>query len=108
MSGSISGTIDDQTFSGDLSLDVATSAINCIFAHEETQFTLNTSPDLVLSGGFAFDQGGLVGNAAFTYLGTILWGADDGRSGSCDYDVSVAYNADGSTVESGTVCGQSL
>lgn len=108
VSGAISGSIDDQTLAGNLSLDVATSATNCGFAHEEIQFTLNTNPDLVLSGGFAFDQGQLVGDATFTYVGTVLWATDDGRSGSCSYDVTLTADAAGQSVESGTVCGQAL
>ncbi|MDH3733447.1 MAG: hypothetical protein OEU54_07915 [Gemmatimonadota bacterium] len=108
VSGSITGSIDDQTLAGDLSLSVVTSAANCAFLHEQTEFTLNTNPDLVLAGGFAFDQGELVGEATFTYTGTVLWAADDGRSGSCVYAVAVAMDAAGSVVESGTVCGQSL
>ena len=108
VAGSITGSIDDQTFAGNLSLDVATSATNCGFLHDETQFTLNTNPDLVLSGGFSFAQGELTGQAVFTYVGAVQWASDDGRSGSCSYDVSVTADQSGSLVESGTVCGQSL
>lgn len=108
VAGSITGSIDDQTFAGSLNLNVETSASNCGFLHEDTQFTLNTSPNLVLSGGFSFDQGELVGQAVFTYVGAVQWAADDGRSGSCTYDVSVTASETGSLVESGTVCGQSL
>jgi hypothetical protein len=108
VSGSISGSIDDQTLAGSLSLDVATSATNCAFLHEETQFTLNTNPDLLLAGGFSFDQGELVGEALFTYTGAIGWTSNDGRAGSCAYDVSVTASATGSFVESGTVCGESI
>ena len=108
VSGSITGSIDDQTLAGNLSLDVSTSAVNCAFLHEETRFTLNTNPDLVLTGGFSFDQGQLVGDATFSYTGTVQWAADDGRAGSCAYDVTVAANASGQSVSSGTVCGQSL
>lgn len=108
VTGEITGSIDDQTLAGTLSLDVATSASNCAFLHEDTQFTLNTAPDLALSGGFSFDQGMLVGQAVFTYVGAVQWSSDDGRSGSCSYDVSVTADQSGSLVESGTVCGQSI
>jgi len=108
VAGSISGSIDDQTLTGSLSLDVATSATSCAFPYEETQFTLDTNPDLVLSGAFSFDQGQLVGESVFTYVGTVFWGTDDGRSGSCSYDVAVTRSEAGTLVESGTVCGESI
>lgn len=108
VAGAISGSIDDQTLAGSLSLDFATSATSCAFVEEETRFTLDTNPDLVLSGAFSFDQGELVGDAVFTYVGAVSWATDDGRSGSCTYDVSVTASASGSLVESGTVCGASI
>ena len=106
--GAISGSIDDATYSGSLDLDIATSAAACAFLAESTQFTLDTNPDLVLTGAFAFDEGEIVGDAVFTYTGGVQWLADDGRSGSCSYDVSVTVNLSGSAVQTGTVCGQSL
>ncbi|MDX1392786.1 MAG: hypothetical protein R3195_00275 [Gemmatimonadota bacterium] len=106
--GAISGSIDDATYSGSLDLQVATTATACGFLAEATQFTLDTSPALVLTGAFSFDQGQMVGDAVFGYAGGVLWAADDGRSGSCTYDVSVTVSQTGSVVESGTVCGQAL
>ena len=108
VSGAISGTIDDQTFAGDLDLGLTTSASACAIAHEQTMITIDTDPDLVLNGSFAFDQGQLVGEAVFTYVGTVSWVTDDGRSGSCSYDVLVTATGDGSLAQSGTVCGTSI
>lgn len=108
VSGAITGTIDDQTFAGALDLGLTTSASACAFVHEQTMMTVDTDPDLVLDGSFAFDQGQLVGEAVFTYLGTVMWTTDDGRSGSCTYDVLVTATSDGSLAQNGSVCGTSL
>jgi len=108
VSGAIQGTIDDQTLAGDLSLEVITSATECGIVAEGTGFTIDTNPDLTLSGDFSFADGALVGESTFTYTGAVQWASEDGRSGGCTYDVSVAVSPGGSSVTSGTVCGTSL
>lgn len=104
----ISGTIDDQTLEGDLDLEVVTTAADCGIVADGTGFTLDTNPDLTLTGGFSFADGELVGESSFTYAGAILWSSEDGRSGSCTYDVVVTMSASSTAVASGTVCGTSL
>jgi len=108
VSGAISGSIDDQTFAGDLELGLTTTATGCAILHDGVQLSVDTGPDLQLEGSFAFDQTGLVGEATFTYVGALAWSSDDGRSGSCSYDVLVTADSGGSLVQSGTVCGTSL
>jgi len=108
VSGAISGSIDDQAFSGNLDLDLTTAARACAIEHQGIGLTLDTGPDLRLDGTFAFDQTGLVGEATFTYTGVVSWAADDGRSGKCVYDVLVTVTSQGSLAQSGAVCGISL
>lgn len=105
---SIQGTIDDETLAGDLDLEVVTSATDCGIVADGTGFTIDTNPDLTLSGGFSFADGQLVGESTFTYAGSLLWSAEDGRSGSCSYDVVVTLTTTSTGVASGTVCGTSL
>lgn len=104
----LAGTVDDATQSGTLSLDLTTSADACAFPAEGTVFTLDTDPDLRLVGDLQWEAGLPVGENTFTYDGTVLWGAEDGRSGSCVFDLQVTYLEDGTTLESGTACGMSL
>lgn len=106
--GAISGSIDDQTLAGSLTLDVATSMTDCGFLAEEQVFTFNTNPDLQLEGSVSWDQNGLVGTSTFTYNGGLDWAAADGRSGSCTFNVSVSLAQDGAETASGTVCGVSV
>ena len=103
--GAITGSIDDQTLAGTLSLDVGTSMTDCGFLAEEQIFTFNTNPDLQLEGSVSWDQSGLVGTSTFTYDGGLDWAAADGRSGSCSFNVSVSLSQDGTETASGTVCG---
>jgi len=105
---SVEGSIDDQTLAGDLDLEVVTSATSCGIVAEGTGFTIDTSPDLTLTGGFSFADGQLVGESTLTYAGAILWSSEDGRSGSCTYDVVVTLTASSTAVASGTACGTSL
>ncbi len=108
VSVAIAGTIDDQTGAGDLSLDVVTSAAACGIVADGTGFTVDTNPDLTLTGDFTFADGALVGDSDLSYAGALMWFAEDGRSGSCTYDVVVTLSESGTTVANGTVCGQEL
>ncbi|MCG8469455.1 MAG: hypothetical protein MJB57_14825 [Gemmatimonadetes bacterium] len=106
--GTITGTIDDQTLAGDLTLGVTTSMVDCGFMAETQVFTFDTSPDLQLDGTVAWDRNGLVGVSTFTYAGGLDWAAADGRSGSCTFDVTVTLRQDGTETAAGTVCGESV
>ena len=108
LSVALSGVIDDVTESGTLSLDLTTSAEACAFPAEGSVFTVDTDPDLRLVGDLEWEAGQPVGENTFTYDGTVRWSAEDGRSGSCVFDLQVTYLADGTTLESGTVCGMSI
>lgn len=108
LSVDVTGSIDDETQSGNLSLSLIESLDACAFPAEGTVFTLHTSPDLELEGDFTWQNGQPVGTQSFTFAGGVQWGAADGRSGSCAVDLHVTLYEDGSTLESGTVCGSSL
>lgn len=108
LSVDIDGSIDDQTQSGTLSLFLVEALDGCAFPAEGTVFTLDTSPDLTLDGDFAWDAGQPVGEQSFSFAGGVQWSAADGRAGSCTVDLQVTLLEDGSTVESGTVCGSTL
>ena len=108
VSGAITGSIDDQTFAGNLTLGVTTSMTACAVIAEEQTITLTTNPDFQLDGTVAWDQNGLVGTSTFTYVGGLDWSASDGRSGSCDFNVTVTLAQDGSETAAGQVCGVSV
>lgn len=108
VSGAYQGFIDSETESGTLTLDVDVSADACGFPAEETTFTVDTNPNLALDGNFEWAAGQPVGEQTFSYVGTVLWSADDGRSGSCAFDLQVTRSENGSLVESGTSCGTSI
>lgn len=105
---SVQGTLDDETLAGDLDLEVVTNATDCGIVADGTDFTIDTNPDLTLTGDFSFVDGQLVGESTFTYAGAILWSSEDGRSGSCTYDVVVTLSSSSAAVASGTACGTSL
>lgn len=107
VSGSIEGSVDDQTFEGSLDLTIATTLTDCAATADGRGFTFNTSPSLVLAGSFAWDQTGLSDVAAFVYAGSVDWATGD-RSGTCSYDVQVSVSPSGATAANGTVCGISV
>lgn len=107
-SGAITGSIDDQTLAGNLTLDITTSMTDCAFTADQTIVTFNTNPDLQLNGSTAWNQAGLVGSSTYTYAGGLDWSAADGRSGSCTFDVVVTLAQDGTQTATGTVCNRTV
>lgn len=108
VAGLFAGTIDSETETGTVALGIVVSAAACSFPAEGTVFTVDTSPDLELDGDFAWEAGQPVGEQIFSYGGTVLWSAEDGRSGSCSIDLQVTRAEDGTLLESGTACGVSV
>ena len=108
VAASIAGTIDDQTESGTLSMSVTSSLSSCAFSEDGVMITINTNPDLVLAGALNWENGNPVGTQVFTYTGGFSWSTSDGREGSCTIDLLVEQAEDGSTVESGTICGETI
>lgn len=105
VSGSVQGSVDGETESGTLTLGIDISAAGCRFPAEGTVFTVDTRPQLELDGDFAWEGGEPVGEQTFSYRGGIAWSAEDGRSGSCAFDLQVTRFEDGTLAESGTACG---
>ena len=106
VSGSIDGTIDNETFATDLTTTVRWEPNACVVNNETTTFTVDGAPrvDLVLDLTTTDESVTVSG----TETGGFSFTSSDGRTGSCALDVSFSIVTTGTSVNanvSGAICG---
>lgn len=110
VNGSASGTVDDVSGEVDVTYHLRLTPSQCTVPTETTSISLDGAPyiqwdmDLFVSETLIEISGTQSGGLSFT--------ADDGRSGSCAFDVDFSGSVDlsaqsGTSSVSGTVCGVS-
>lgn len=108
-SGSANGTVDDQTFEFDLAYQLRMTPNGCLIPTETGTVTLDGAPHIQLDMDFQLTDTQIVVSGSET--GGIAFTSDDGRSGSCAFDVQFSFSSDlegsGTASASGTVCGVS-
>jgi hypothetical protein len=110
VSGSIQGSVDDETGAGNLEFDITENASDCVIVGATHTYTVSGEPSLHLTGDFESD-GGTTFSGSFRLLGGLAFFVDDGRQGTCGIDVTVTINATQTTFSgnaSGTMCGVSI
>ena len=108
--GSVSGTVDDETFLLDLNFRLRLTPNGCVVTTETNTVTLDGAPYVQLDMDFQLTDTQIV--AIGTQTGGIAFTTSDGRSGSCAFEVTFNVTADlegqaGSSSVSGAVCGVS-
>jgi hypothetical protein len=100
VTGSMTGSIDDQTGSGVLSLEANETITDwqCI-----GDYVMNGDPYISLAGTFSFLNGNLNSPAEMDMGGGFKWG-----TGGCNINLTFLIYADGSGRVSGTVCNRSV
>lgn len=110
VSGSIRGSVDDQTGAGDLRFDITESFTDCEIVGQLHTYTVSGAPHLRLRGDFVSD-GGNAFNGSFRFLGGFSFEVDDARAGTCGVDVTVSIDVTETTFSgsaSGTMCAVSI
>jgi hypothetical protein len=106
MSASISGTIDDETFDTDVTMDASWNPIGCQVTDGTSVFTLDGDPRVELHLELTSADGTVTING--TEQGGFSFTADDGRAGSCAFDVTFSIVTTATSVDatvSGSICG---
>lgn len=107
LSGSVEGTVDDETFASNLEMGIGIQFDACIIASEENTVSVD--------GDIQFDSHVVISEGAFSVDGSQVGGFDfttnDGRIGSCAIDIDFSASlSEGTSAQSsvtGTVCGRS-
>jgi len=110
VSGSVEGTIDDETGAGNIDFEVTQSATNCVIVGATHSYTVSGEPNIHLTGSFESD-GNDTFSGEFNLVGGLTFEVDDGRAGTCGVDVTVTISATGTSFSgtaSGTMCGVTL
>jgi len=107
--GSVEGTIDDETFETNMTMDFTLNFNSCMVSNEAGSITLDNPP------GIAYYLDMDMGQEAYAISGSQKGGfsftTSDDRMGSCAIDLTFDVSYDSGTGQSnmvtGTVCGRS-
>ena len=97
VSGSIDGTVDDETFDTDLTTTVRWEPNACVVSDETTTFTVDGAPYIDLALDLTSTQD-LV-TVSGTQSGGFSFTSSDGRTGSCSMDVTFSIVTTATSVD---------
>ncbi len=106
VSGSMSGSIDNETFDMDVTMDVSWDPNGCVVSDETNSFTVDGAPQVTVALDMTSTQNTLT--ISGTETGGFSFTSSDGRSGSCALDVTFSLVTTETSVTStvtGTICG---
>lgn len=108
MSGSMSGTVDEQTLATNLTMDITWVPNACAITTGTTTFTISGDPEIRFQGDWALADN--LFSLSGTETGGFSFTSSDGRVGSCAIDIAFSSSVNLSTTTeestiSGTICG---
>ena len=106
VTGRMSGSIETDTGSGVLWLQITETLTDCTFDTTNGDLVVNGSPSITLTGNFTFLNNQPATQQSLTLSGGFRWQFDDGNSRFCalNLTMNISYGG-GATTVSGTVCG---
>lgn len=106
VSGSMDGTVDDQTFAMDATLEVSWDPNGCVVSDDINTFTVDGAPRVTVTLDISSSED--IVSISGTETGGFSFTSSDGRSGSCAIDVTFSLVTTATSVDStitGTICG---
>ena len=109
LSGSASGSLDVNTGTGSVFVQVLETANDCDFGFTERQVIINTAPTISATGTFTFVGGQLGTQQTVRVGGGFNFTIDGATTGFCAVNLTVNLSTTpGATTTSGTVCGHQV
>lgn len=106
--GRTTGTGDRTTHNLSLETVATRTDANCAFETRHGVVTINGNPNIAFDGKLNIVNGALSGLQTATHKGSFTW-ARTGASGTCDVDLSSAYDpATHTATVTGTFCGRTV
>ena len=102
LAGRVTGAADQTSHSLNLESVATRTDTQCAFETRNGVLTLSGNPNIVFDGKLNIVNGALSGLQTATHKGSFTW-ARDGGSGTCDVDLSSAYDP---TARTATVTGK--
>ena len=101
ISGSVSGTVDDETFDMNISTEVNWQPNACVVGDEVNTFTIDGDIELTLD---MVSEGEML-SLSGTEVGGFSYTSSDAREGSCEINVTYSIVTGQEPSITGTVCG---
>lgn len=109
VSGSATGSIDAETGTGSIFVQVLESITDCRYAFGTSELEINGNPNLSATGTFTFVGGQMGTQQTVRVGGGFNWQRDPGGSGFCAVNLTVILNTVGGGASvSGTFCGHQM
>jgi len=107
LSGSVEGTVDDETFASNLEMGIGVQFDACVIPSDQN--TVSVDGDIQFDSHVVIDEGSF--SVDGSQLGGFEFTTNDGRIGSCAIDIDFSASlSEGTSAQSsvtGTVCGRS-
>jgi len=101
-------TADPATHSGSVAFSATRTETACVFSRGERTITINGNPNTVLTSNQSWTNG-VRGVRTATKKGSFTWSRSDGKSGTCNVDVTATWDPATHTLHvQGTFCNQTV
>jgi hypothetical protein len=115
VAGETHGEIDRETRSGTITSSHRLNLLECAHQRDSITITVTTDPPITMEGTITFAQGERA-TGEFTKSGVFFWEASDGRSGSCEVNLTVTWDGGNHGIGRhgwghgfrGTMCGKEI
>jgi len=108
LEGTITTTGDRATQSGSTSFNATRTETACVFGRNGHTITVNGNPNTQLTSNQTWTNG-TPGVRTATKKGSFTWSRSDGKSGTCNVDVTATWTPSTHTLHVvGTLCNQTI
>ena len=108
LEGSVTHTADPATKSGSTSFTATRTEAACVFGRNGHTITINGNPNTQLTSNQAWTNG-VPGVRTATKVGSFTWARSDGKSGTCNVNVTATWTPSTHTLHvQGTFCNQTV
>lgn len=108
LEGTITHTADPATHSGSTAFSATRTESACAFSRNGHTITLNGNPNTQLTSNQSWTNG-VPGVRTATKKGSFTWSRSDGKSGTCNVDVTATWDPATHTLHvQGTLCNQTV
>ena len=108
LEGTVTHTADPATHSGSSAFSATRTESACVFGRNGKTITINGNPNTQLASSQSWTNG-VAGVRTATKKGSFTWSRGDGKSGTCNVDVTATWDPATHTLHvQGTFCNQTV
>ena len=108
LAGTVTHTADPATKSGSTNFSATRTEAACVFGRNGHTVTINGNPNTQLTASQSWTNG-VPGDRTATKKGSFTWARSDGKTGTCNVDVTATWTPSTHTLHVvGTFCNQTI